>query len=71
MSYSGSYMREEHDGIKDDEVFEEDESGDHEGHARSRNDHVILLVDARKNMLETMNEYGEVSRSILSYHNRF
>lgn len=66
MSYSGGYKREEHDDVKDDEAFEEDEDGAHEGHARSRNDHVILLVDARKNMLETMNEYGEVSGSILS-----
>lgn len=58
MSYSGDYGKE---GGDDDlhDGDEEEEEGD--GHVRSSNDHNILLIDARPNMFEPMDAFGEVS----------
>lgn len=59
MSYSGGYGREWGDDDLNEDGEEEEEEGG--GHVRSRNDHNILLIDARPNMFEPMDASGEVS----------
>lgn len=54
MAYYGDYNMEE-DELND--PLEDDGQG---GHARTANDHVIMLVDARQNMLEPKDDNGGV-----------
>lgn len=56
MSYSGGF-KEEYD-LKDDEEAEEDGGGE----MKTVNDHCILLIDARPNMFEPLNDDGDVRR---------
>ena len=56
MPYSGGYYKEEDDDLNDEE--EEEEGG--AGEIKSANDHCILLIDARTNMFEVVNDDGEV-----------
>ncbi len=53
MPYYGGY-KEEDDDLDNDE--EEEEGGE----MKSANDHCILLIDARPNMFEVINDDGDV-----------
>lgn len=55
MSYSGGF-KEEYD-LEDDEEGEEEGQG---GEMKTVNDHCILLIDARPNMFEPLNDDGDV-----------
>lgn len=52
MSYSGGYKEE------DDDL--DNEEGEEGGEMKSSNDHCIILIDARPNMFEPMNDDGDV-----------
>lgn len=52
MPYPGGFE----DREDEDDFNEEEEDDGHGGYIRSANDHVILLVDARKNMMEQMDQ---------------
>lgn len=54
MAYSGGYADKEEDDLKADE--EEEEGGE----MKTVNDHCILLIDARPNMFEPLNDDGDV-----------
>lgn len=57
MSYSGGF-KEEYD-LNDDEEEAEDGEG---GEMKTVNDHCILLIDARPNMFEPINDDGDVRK---------
>lgn len=54
------YSRGDEDDEFNDDVEEEDDDGKG-GVVRSSNDHNILLIDARPNMFEPINDAGDVS----------
>lgn len=52
MSYSGGY--------KDEDDLHDDEEEEEGGEMKTVNDHCILLIDARPNMFEPLNDDGDV-----------
>lgn len=47
--------------MEEDHLNDQLEDDGQDEHARTASDHVIMLVDARKNMLEPMDDNGKVT----------
>lgn len=59
MPYNGGY-----DNVDEDELNDELEDDGQGGHYKAADDHVIVLVDARKNMFQTMHDNDGVRPSL-------